>query len=112
MKSIEPKQFQKRYEKAISHRRRWGLFTINREKYKTSSIRNILNISREPYYSKVGKRFNTIINKSKRRNQLRTEDNIPKKIIEIFIMMQMMNFMEKNKIMMNHQFMGKKKCGV
>ena len=50
----------------MSPRRKRGLFTINREKNKkTSPIRNILNISRESYYSEVGKRFNTISNQPK-----------------------------------------------
>ena len=79
MQSPDSKQFQKRYEKSMSPRRR-GLLTRNREKnIKTSPIRNPLNISREPYYSEVGKRFNTISNEPKGRSQLRTEDNIPKK---------------------------------
>lgn len=79
IQSPEPKQFQKRSEKSMSPRRR-GLLTRNREKnLKTSPIRNVLNISREPYYSEVGKRFNTIGNEPKGRNPLRTEENIPKK---------------------------------
>ena len=64
----------------MSPRRKRGLFTINREKNKkNSTIRNIINISRESYYSEVGKRFNTRSNQPKGRNKLRTEESIPKK---------------------------------
>jgi hypothetical protein len=71
--SPKSKQKEKRLEKSFSPRGRGGRNRDYEEDSREATpIRKVLNLSREPYYSAIGKKFNTINNDNPRtKNNLR-----------------------------------------
>ena len=67
VQSPESKQVRRRIEKSASPPRRGGGYSRNyrEDSGEATPIRKVLNLSREPYYSAVGQRFNTINNDNK-----------------------------------------------
>ena len=77
MQSPDSKKVSKRLEKSASPMGRGGKDKDYADDSREETpIRKVLNLSREPYYSAVGNKFNTINNDKKPSNNLKTTSGI------------------------------------